>query len=604
MSGSPPSTQPIHRVSFLLDRSEHRLAQGRNVPACRLAARAVREDERSKSAHLMLGRCRRILRDLAGACDSFSRVIELAPDEPEGWLERSKTHLNRGDIRLALADALRATQRGPESAAAWSSLGRVLSKMKHYPDARRAYARALALAPDMSFLKGRLLQQQVCECNWTGLAEAIGEIEADVAAGRPSARPFVWQAVSESPASLLQCATLFAHPPMPPVRLPARARSDARIRIGYLSGELRDHPISYLRVGMFESHDKSRFDIVAFDNGRDDGGAVRARINRAIDRIVPIRDLSDEDAAAVIAEAEIDVLVDLNGFNGANRNAVMARRPARLQMTFPGYPGTLGADYIDYMLCDAVVIPPQLRQHYRESIVLMPHSYQANDRQKPIADRAFSRAELGLPDSGFVFCCFNNTYKIMPRMFDVWARIMHAVPGSVLWLLHDNPHASANLRKEAANRGIDPARLVFAPRMPLADHLARHRAAGLFLDTLPCNAHATASDALWAGLPVLTAPGSTFSARVSASLLHAIDLPELVAPSLSDYESQAIELARNPALLAGIAARLHANRMVSPLFDTALFTLHLEKAYKIMHRRQLAGLRPETFEVPVEIGMD
>ena len=319
---------------------------------------------------------------------------------------------------------------------------------------------------------------------------------------------------------------------------------------------------------------------------------------------MPIRDLSDEDAAAVIAEAEIDVLVDLNGFNGANRNAVMARRPARLQMTFPGYPGTLGADYIDYMLCDAVVIPPQLRQHYRESIVLMPHSYQANDRQKPIADRAFSRAELGLPDSGFVFCCFNNTYKIMPRMFDVWARIMHAVPGSVLWLLHDNPHASANLRKEAANRGIDPARLVFAPRMPLADHLARHRAAGLFLDTLPCNAHATASDALWAGLPVLTAPGSTFSARVSASLLHAIHLPELVAPSLSDYESQAIELARNPALLAGIAARLHANRMVSPLFDTALFTLHLEKAYKIMHRRQLAGLRPETFEVPVEIGMD
>lgn len=603
MPGSPSSTQPHARLVFLLGRGALRLDQGRINAACRLAAMSVRDDELSINAHLLLGRCRRSLRDLAGACDSFDRVIELAPGEPEGWLERSKTHLNLGDIRLALADALRATQRGPESPAAWSSLGRVLGKMKHYPDARRAYARALALAPEMPFLKGRLLQQQINECNWTGLAEAVDEIEADVAAGKPSARPFVWQAVSESPASLLQCATMFAHPPMPPVRLPARPRSDSRIRIGYLSGELRDHPISYLRVGMFENHDKSRFEIVAFDNGQDDGGAVRARINRAIDRIVPIRNLSDDDAAAVIADAGIDVLVDLNGFNGASRNAVMARRPARLQMTFPGYPGTLGADYIDYMLCDPVVIPPQQRQHYREAIVLMPHSYQANDRQKPIADRAFSRAELGLPESDFVFCCFNNTYKIMPRMFDVWTRIMHAVPGSVLWLLHDNPYASANLQTEAANRGIDPARLVFAPRMPLADHLARHRAAGLFLDTLPCNAHATASDALWGGVPVLTSPGSTFSARVAASLLHAIDLPELVAPSVSAYESLAIELARNPALLARITQRLNTNRMVAPLFDTPLFTRHVEAAYTIMHHRQLAGLRPETFEVPAEISI-
>lgn len=548
----------------------------------------------------MLGRCQRSLRDLAGSRRSLDRAIDLAQDEPEGWLERARTHLQLGEMRAALADAMRATQRGPAHAAAWSTLGRVLSKIKHYPDARRAYSRALALDPAMPFLKGRLLQQQIIACDWTGLAEAISDIEADVAAGTPSARPFVWQAVCESPASLRRCATLYAHPALPPVVSPARPRRSDKIRIGYLSGELRDHSISYLRAGMLEHHDKSRFDIVAFDNGWDDGGAVRARINRAIDRIVPIRHLSDEAAAAVIADAGIDVLVDLNGFNGANRIGIMARRPAHVQTTLPGYPGTMGASYIDYMVCDARVIPPDQRKHYREAIALMPHSYQPNDSKRVIADRVFSRAELSLPEAGFVFCCFNNTYKIMPALFDAWTRILQAVPGSILWLLNDNPHACANLQKEAAHRGIDPARLVFAPRIPQAEHLARHRAADLFLDTSPCNAHATASDALWAGLPLLTSPGSTFSSRVATSLLHAVGLPELVAPTLSAYEDMAIALAKDPARLEEFAQRLAANRLAAPLFDTRLYTRHLETAFTIMHQRKTAGLPPETFAVPAE----
>ncbi len=428
----------------------------------------------------------------------------------------------------------------------------------------------------------------------------IAGIEQDLAAGKLSARPFVWQAVAESASSLLQCSTLFAHPPQPQIARSCGPRTDKRIRIGYLSGELRNHSISFLRVGIFENHDKSRFEVTAFDNGWDDGGAVRARINKAMDRIVSIRDLSDDAAAATIAQAGIDILVDLNGYNGASRNGVMARRPAPVQMTFPGYPGTLGADYIDYMLGDAMVIPPQHRSHYREAIALMPYSYQANDRTKTISDRTFTRAELGLPEAGFVFCCFNNLYKIMPRMFDAWARILHAVPGSVLWLLHDNSFAESNLRKAAAARGIDPDRLVFAPRMPLADHLARHRAAGLFLDTLPCNAHTTASDALWAGLPVLTLPGNTFSGRVAASLLHAVDTPGLVATTLQDYEALAIKLATDPDLLDSVRHRLEGNRLSTPLFDTALYTRHLEVAYETMHARRVSGLPPVTFAVPAD----
>lgn len=564
----------------------------------RLLAKAVRCDADSFRAHLLLAQCRQKLRDAPGARESFDRAVALAPEMPDGWTGRAGHLLKQGDLTHALADAMRATDCAPDDAAAWSMLGRIFGKLQQYPLAQRAYTRALALDPDRPFLKGRLLQQQVMACDWTGLDTRIAEIEADLAAGKPSARPFVWQAVSDSAASLRRCAALFAHPPMPTVARPAPARANDRIRIGYLSGELRNHSISFLRVGMFEHHDKSRFEIIAFDNGWDDGGDVRGRINAVMERIVPIRALSDEAAAAVIAQAGIDILVDLNGYNGANRNGVMARRPAPVQMTFPGYPGTLGADYVDYILADHIVIPPEQRAHYSEAIALMPNSYQANDVTKAIADRAFSRAELGLPESGFVFCCFNNNYKIMPATFDCWARILHAVPGSVLWLLAGNSHAETNLREAAATRGIDPARLIFAPRMPLAEHLARHRAAGLFLDTLPCNAHTTASDALWAGLPVLTLPGDTFSGRVAASLLHAIDLPDLVVPTMQAYEAAAIRMATDPKALKQITERLAANRLTKPLFDTALHTRHVEAAYAAMHTRRLSGLPPATFAVP------
>lgn len=588
------------RHAFLLARTEQRLNGGRLAAACRLAVLAVREFEGSFDAHLLLGRCRRSLRDFIGAQQSFDQAIALAPTNPAGWTERSKTSLRLGKLREALADSLQATNRDPDSASAWSTLGRTLGKLGQYQEARRAYARAVKLEPDGAFTKGRLLQQQILACDWEGMDGLIAGIEQDLAAGKLSARPFVWQAVAESASSLLQCSTLFAHPPQPQIARSCGPRTDKRIRIGYLSGELRNHSISFLRVGIFENHDKSRFEVTAFDNGWDDGGAVRARINKAMDRIVSIRDLSDDAAAATIAQAGIDILVDLNGYNGASRNGVMARRPAPVQMTFPGYPGTLGADYIDYMLGDAMVIPPQHRSHYREAIALMPYSYQANDRTKTISDRTFTRAELGLPEAGFVFCCFNNLYKIMPRMFDAWARILHAVPGSVLWLLHDNSFAESNLRKAAAARGIDPDRLVFAPRMPLADHLARHRAAGLFLDTLPCNAHTTASDALWAGLPVLTLPGNTFSGRVAASLLHAVDTPGLVATTLQDYEALAIKLATDPDLLDSVRHRLEGNRLSTPLFDTALYTRHLEVAYETMHARRVSGLPPVTFAVPAD----
>ena len=529
------------------------------------------------------------------AIASCDRALELQPDLAEVHCHRGAALLKLSRFNAALGSYLQAVALSAEYMPGWAGLGRVFSKTNQYKLAISSYRRAVSLDPQYPFLKGRLLQQLIMTCDWQDSAPLIAEIERDVAAGRKSARPFVWQAVSNSPRSLQMCAEMFndANDRQALASEPRRSISpNGKIRIGYVSGELREHSTSYLRVGVFENHDRDAFEVIAFDNGWDDGGETRARIDRAIDRIIDINGLSDDQVARLIQQERIDILVDLNGFNGRHRTGVFALRPAPVQITFPGYPGTLGAFYIDYIIADQTLIPPEHQQFFNEQPVIMPDSYQANDCNRMISNRSFSRAELGLPKAGMVFCCFNNNYKIMPPVFDVWVRILNAVPGSVLWLLSDNAVAEANLRAAALDQGLDPARLIFAERMDVAEHLARHRAADLFLDTLPCNAHATASDALWSGLPVLTCLGGAFSGRVAASLLRAVNLPEMVTHSLADYERKAIYLGTHPSELMQIRQRLADNRRSAPLFDTARFTRHLESAYSEMVRRARTGEQP------------
>ncbi len=346
-----------------------------------------------------------------------------------------------------------------------------------------------------------------------------------------------------------------------------------------------------------EHHDRARFEIYAFDNGWDDHSETRRRIHDCVDGIIQIRELGDPAAIAAIRERGIDILVNLNGYFGDDRMRLFAQRAAPLQVNYLGFPGTLGAPYMDYIVADREVLPPDQRMLYSEKVAWLPNCYQANDREKEIAARSFGRAECGLPEQGFVFCCFNNAYKITPAIFDCWMRILGKVEASVLWLLEDTAAAAANLRREAAARGIDPNRLVFAGRMPLPEHLARHRCADLFLDTLPYNAHTTASDALWTELPLVTCRGETFAGRVAASLLTNMRLPELITTTLPDYERLAIELATAPERHAAIKQKLAANRLTTPLFDTGLFTGHLEAAYIAMYERYLAGLAPDHIEI-------
>jgi predicted O-linked N-acetylglucosamine transferase (SPINDLY family) len=380
------------------------------------------------------------------------------------------------------------------------------------------------------------------------------------------------------------------------------AYSGGRIRIGYFSADLRAHPVAALTAGMFEHHDRSRFEVFAFSFGPDTTDAVRARLTSAFEHFLDVKDRSDEEIALLARSLGTDIAVDLQGFTEHQRPGIFARRAAPIQVLFLGYAGTLGTSYLDYLIADRIVVPEESRGDYAEKIVYLPHSFQPNDRSKQIAEHCFSRSELGLPEHTFVFCCFNTVYKIQPAIFDCWMRILRQVPESILWLARMEARATANLRAEAQRSGIDPTRLVFAPKMPrIEDHLARYRTADLFLDTLPYGAHATASDALWAGLPLLTIRGSTFAGRVGASLLSTLGIEELIATSLSEYERIAVELATNRRPLADLKARLATARFATPLFDTAGFTRQMEAAYAAMLERSRRGLPPEHLDLSASI---
>jgi predicted O-linked N-acetylglucosamine transferase (SPINDLY family) len=432
-------------------------------------------------------------------------------------------------------------------------------------------------------------------CDWVNYENITNQIFNEVNQGKKSAEPFGFQGIASSEELLKKCAEIYSNDRFPILgNLTGNSKyKHDKIRIGYLCGEFRNQATSILMTRVWELHDKSKFEIFAFDNGFDDGSDYRQRIVGAFSKILDISRLSDLDAAKLIQLNEIDILVNLNGFFGLPRQGVFSYKPAPIQVNYLGFPGTIGAQYMDYIIADKVVIPEESKKYYVEKLVYLPNSYQANDDQRKISDQQFSRAQLGLPADAFVFACFNNNYKIVPATFDLWCKILIKVKGSVLWLLADNLIAKENLIKEAAARGVNSARLVFAKRLPIAEHLARHRCADLFLDTWPYNAHTTASDALWAGLPVLTLMGHTFPGRVSASLLKAIGLPKLISNTKEEYEELAIELATNRKKLQVITEKLARNRLTTPLFDVSHFTKNLEAAYVKMYERYEADLPTE-----------
>lgn len=540
------------------------------------------------------------LSDYMAALADFDRALGLNPRYAAAHFNRSKSlaELGRNDEALIACDAALALQ--PEMAEAWFGRGFIFAKLRRPADAVTAYQRARTLNPELPLLKGNLLHQKMLVCDWDGIEDLIAEIEVDLAAGKLAAEPFGWQGIASSEASLQRCAELTntaRFGKVPALKSSGQIVPNGKLRIGYLSGEFREQATSLLLVGVLEQHDKNDFEVVAFDNGFDDGGPTRQRIDRAVDRIVDISAMGDVEATAAIRAQNIDILINLNGYFGKQRNGVFARRAAPIQVNYLGFPGTLGAGFMDYIIADPHVLPAEHRRFYNEKVAWLPHCYQANDDRRDMSADVPTRADCHLPSESFVFCCFNNAYKITLDVFDIWMRILVTVDGSVLWLLEDNAAAVANLRREAELRGVDPARLVFAGRLPPAEHLARHRCADLFLDTLPYNAHTTASDALWAGLPLLTCEGTTFAGRVAASLLRALDLPELITRDSAEFERRAVALARDPEQLAAIRGKLGHRRLATPLFDTRRFARDIEAVFRTMQERRLAKLDPQHFSV-------
>jgi predicted O-linked N-acetylglucosamine transferase (SPINDLY family) len=429
------------------------------------------------------------------------------------------------------------------------------------------------------------------------------DINADVEEGRASIIPFQFLALPSTPAAQLACARALVRekfPPYPQSIWRGERYAHERIRVAYLSANLNDHPVAHLAAGMFARHDRSRFETFAISFGPDRPGEMRARLKQSFDRFIDANLMSDREIAGMLRDLEVDIAVDLNGFTDGGRPNVFALKPAPVQVNYLGYVGT--QEYCDYIIADRFVIPEETRVHYAEKVVYLPESFMVNDCDRAISERVPSRAEAGLPERGFVFSCFNNTYKLTPDVFDVWMRLLHAIDGSVLWLSRANASAQANLRREAEKRGIAGERLAFAPRVERnEDHLARLRLADLFLDTLYYNAHTTAADALWAGVPVLTCPGATFASRVAGSLLDAVGLPELITTSITEYEALALQLACDPQRLAFLRRKLAYNRRRFPLFDTDRFTRHIEAAYATMRERAERGEPPQSFAVaPIE----
>jgi predicted O-linked N-acetylglucosamine transferase (SPINDLY family) len=464
----------------------------------------------------------------------------------------------------------------------------------------QCYEQGLAIDGGNNYLLGLSIFNKNFICNWDEYKAEIAHLKDQVLQDKALVDPFISLSLSDSNTFHLKAAQQYItnqFPAQETLGVIARHARKDKIHIAYFSADFHEHATAYLMADLFESHDRSRFYISAFSFGPASGDPMRQRLVAAFDEFIDVSSLDDEAIARLVRSKQVDIAIDLKGFTQHRRTGIFAYRAAPIQVNYLGYPGTMGADYMDYVIADEIVLPVSAQSFYSEKIVYLPNSYQPNDRQREVSKKRFARAELGLPESAFVFACFNNNFKLNPMVMDSWARILQAVPGSVLWLLEDNQYAASNLRIEMKKRRVDPSRLIFAPRMPLSEHLSRQREANLFIDTWPYNAHTTASDALWIGLPVLTYMGESFASRVAASLLHAIGLSELATKSQVQYEALAIELALTPRKIKIFREKLLSNRLQAALFDTELFTSHIETAYQSMYEQYQQDMPPKNIIV-------
>ncbi len=591
----PDDPDCLHNLATAL------LRDGRYAEAVGFYQHAIQLKPDFMSAYNNLGLTLMELKQFVQAADCFRQVLRVQPDSATSHHYLGVALVELGQMELALVAFQEAVRLAPDWIGSMTNLAMVQRDLRQLTEAETSFRKAVELEPHKDYLFGNWIQTRLQICEWENLDRYIEDLEARTNKAQRALTPFASLSLSSSrsvqaTAAALSAQADFAGIESIPFIEPRPPRN--RIRVGYFSADFYQHATAQLMAELFERHDRERFELFAYSFGPKTGDPMQLRLMAAFDHFIDVSGMPDRDIAVLARQHGIDIAVDLKGYTRGSRTGIFAWRAAPVQVNYIGYPGTMNMPWMDYVIADPTLIPAAHQHDYGEKIVYLPHTYQVNDRQRRIADTPMTRAEMGLPDQAFVFCCFNNNYKILPATFDAWMRILRAVDGSVLWLFEDNPDAARNLRKEAERRGVQRDRLVFAQRCEPTLHLARHRLADLFLDTLPYNAHTTASDALWAGLPVLTLIGDTFAGRVAASLLNAIRVPELITATRAQFEDKAIALARDPLALGAIKDKLAAHRLTTPLFDAPMFARHIEAAYSHMVERYQAGLAPDHIIVP------
>jgi protein O-GlcNAc transferase len=549
-------------------------------------------------AHWGRGLSLRGLGEHSQALLSIDRALQMNPGYAEAFLARGSVLSEMGELPGAIDAYDRALERNPALAAAWFSRGVVLSLQARHGEAAESLRHALNIDPGYPYAQGAWLRAKLEVADWSAYVESTRTIIERIGRDERADLPFSLLAICDSPPLQLRCARRFAPPQANPIPRHAAERDPSkRIRVAYISADFLEHPTSYLMAGVFERHDRERFEIIGVSLRNDERSPTARRVRAAFEHWIDAGPRPDAQLATLIGDLQVDIAVDLMGYTGEHRAGLFARRPAPIQVSYLGFPASTGTPCMDYLIADDFLIPPDRQRDYSERIAYLPECFQANDDRKTAADEIPTREQAHLPANGFVWCSFHSTYKLNPPVFDAWARLLRAVPESVLWLLGGSPDIERNLRREASARGVDPRRLVFAPPEPYHRHLARLRLADACLDTYPFNGGATTSDALWAGVPVVTCAGASYAARMSGSLLTALGLPWLVGHSLEEYERLALQLARDERLLERTRSALAPSRRSNTPFDTDRFRRHLEQAYLAMVERQRRGLPPQTFRI-------
>lgn len=586
------------------------LATGDLAEAESSARQAIALGPNAPLAHNTLGLILSKQMRLANAVESFKSALACGhPNPAQVWDKMGLTFLDGQKIHAALECFQKSLAHKPQSFDVLLRLAASQVITGQFADAAQTYRLAGQISPeDPAPLAGQVFAF-LHDAMWADHPQRMRTIRKLLQKPSEGIEAFSVLSLLDSPATHLDCSKRYAtrfikpgHRKHAPRTISSVDLSKEKIRIGYLSSDFKNHAVATLAVGLFEHHDHSRFETHAIAWTCDDSG-LRQRIEGAFDHFIDVTGMPDEAVSQLIRDRQIDIAIDLNGYTANARPGILVGRPAPVQVNYLGYPGTMGVDWIDYLIADRCVVPPEAASFYSEKLVYLPNSYQANDNKRSAVGIAPSRRSVGLPDAGFVFACFNAVNKLTPDMFAIWMRLLRQVPGSVLWLLEPGKRAEAHLRQEAVTAGLDSQRLILAPKVAITEHMDRLQCADLFLDTLPYNAHTTASDALWAGVPVVTCPGQAFQARVAGSLLHAIGLPELVATSLADYEAIASRIANDPSAHQALRNKLRRNVSTTALFDTARFTKDLEAAYEAMWRRWCQGLGPEHIDVTAEAAM-